>query len=141
MPTLNVYLNFDGNTREAMEFYAQLFGGKLDVKRFSDGPPELKECVPPDAADRVMHAHLAFGDTVIMASDAMPGMPFQRGNNYWLNMLCDTREEVQRLHGALSEGGQVQMPVQDVFWDSYFGMCTDRFGTNWMLQKPGQPQG
>ena len=134
MISANVYLNFDGDTREAMSFYAQTFGGQLNLKLFSDGPPEISEQLSPELRDRILHAHLSVGDTVIMASDSMPGVPLHRGNNYWINVMSDQRGEVDRWFAALSEGGHTLMPLQVMFWGSYFGMCTDRFGTNWMLQ-------
>lgn len=125
------YLNFDGDCRQAMSFYQQCLGGELDVRGFSDG--QFDGSLPPGAQDRVMHARLDLGPVVIMASDTMPGMPFQRGNGVWLNLECESGEEVDALYGKLSEGGRGVMPPADTFWGAYFAMLTDRHGVGWML--------
>jgi PhnB protein len=136
MKALNTYLNFDGNAREAMEFYKTCLGAELDMMTFADSPMQ----VPPGAETRVMHARLTNGSLTLMASDAMPGMPFQQGTNFSLTIECETPQEVDKLFAALSAGGKVIMPVQETFWASRFGMLTDKFGVNWMLDlaKPGQ---
>jgi PhnB protein len=136
MKALNTYLNFDGNAREAMEFYKTCLGAKLDIMTFGDSPMQ----VPPGAEKRVMHARLLNGSLTLMASDTMPGMPFQSGTNFSLAIECDTPQEVDKLFAALSAGGKVIMPVQETFWANRFGMLTDKFGVNWMidLEKPQQ---
>ena len=82
MKEMNSYLTFDGNAREAMEFYKTCLGGELAVMTFADSP--MKAQTPPGAEKRVMHARLKNGATVLMASDTMPGMPFHQGNNFSL---------------------------------------------------------
>jgi PhnB protein len=136
MKELTAYLNFDGNAREAMEFYKTCLGAKLDIMTFGDSPMQA----PPGSEKRVMHARLTNGSLTLMASDTMPGMPFQQGTNFSLTIECDTPQEVDKLFAALSAGGKVTMPVQETFWASRFGMLTDKFGVNWMLDlgKPGQ---
>lgn len=131
MKQLTAYLNFDGNCREAMEFYRQALGGELQVMRFGDGEGKFE--IAPGTADRVLHAHLANGAFVLMASDTMPGMPFTVGNSVWLMLPCDDDGEVERLFGALSAGGREIMAPHDSFWGARFAMLTDRFGMNWML--------
>lgn len=80
-----------------------------------------------------MHAALAKGPAMIlMASDTAPG-ELHSGNNFWLNIQCDSLDEIERLFGALGEGGTVKMPLHDAFWGARFGMLTDRFGINWMF--------
>lgn len=129
MKTITSYLNFDGNCREAMTFYQQCFGGELQAMTFGEGEFES----PPEAKDRLIHARLANGSMVLMASDTMPGMPYQQGNNVWLSLECESVGEVEGLYEALSAGGQGIMPPHDSFWGARFAMLTDRFGINWML--------
>ena len=137
MKEINAYLNFDGNCHEAMTFYQRCLGGKLDVMTFKDAPMDS----PPGAESRVMHAHLASGSAILMASDTMPGMPFQQGNNVYLNINCDEPAEVDRLCAALADGGRITMAPDNAFWGSRFAMLTDRFGVNWMLNAELPKQG
>jgi PhnB protein len=129
MKEVTPYLVFDGDCREAMTFYQNCLGGELSVMPFGNGGVET----PPGSADRVMHAHLASGTTVLMASDTMPGMPYTAGNSVSLNLGLDSVEEVDRLYQALGQGGQGTMAPHDSFWGARFAMLTDRFGMNWML--------
>jgi len=125
------YLNFNGNCEEAMTFYGKCLGAELLVHRFSEMPGGN---VPPEAQNRIMHARLSQGPMpVLMASDTMPGMPFQQGNNFWVSVGCDSVEEVNRIFGALNDNATVRMPLQATFFASQFGMLTDKFGINWML--------
>jgi PhnB protein len=105
------YLNFDGNCREAMEFCQRCFGGELQVMTFAEGDFES----PPEAKDRLLHAHLARGEMVLMASDTMPGMPFQPGNNIWLSVECESDMEVDSLYPKLLAGGREVMAPHDAF--------------------------
>jgi PhnB protein len=131
MKSISPYLTFDGNAKEAMTFYQQALGGDLNVMPFSAGQGME---IPAGSENRTMHAALATGKTTLMASDTMPGMPFERGvNNYTLNIDCDDVAEQDRLFNALSAGGKVTMPLQDTFWGARFGMLTDKFGIAWML--------
>src|SRR5581483_3364460 len=103
MKTLQPYLNFDGNTREAMTFYHECLGGDFMIQTFAEaGTPG-----PPGAEDRVVHARITRGPLVIMASDTMPGMPFHPGNNVHLCVECDTASEQDRLFSSLAHGGKV----------------------------------
>lgn len=134
------YLNFDGNCREAMKFYVRCLGGELSLMPFSQVPGQN---IPKEAKDRIMHARITKGSKILlMASDTMPGMgaPFQKGNNFWISLQCGSAEEVDRLFNALSEKGNVVMPVQQTFWSARFGMLTDQFGINWMFNFE-KPQG
>jgi PhnB protein len=125
------YLIFDGNCRQAMKFYQECLGGELYLLPFSEMPPGIP--YPKEAKDRLMHSKLTNGDLVLMASDTMPGHPFQQGNNFHNSIECDSVEEIDRLFGALAMGGKVTMAPQETFWSRRFGMFTDRFGNNWML--------
>lgn len=129
MKEFNAYLNFPGNCRQAMEFYAKCLGAELLVMPFSQGPME----VTPETKDMVLHSRLSKGTQVIMASDCPPGTPLTVGNNISISINCESREEVDKLFASLSEKGRVVMPAQDMFWGAYFGMITDQFGINWMF--------
>jgi PhnB protein len=129
------YLNFDGDCKAAIEFYAKCLGGELTVMPFGDLPPEA--CGGADisaARDRVMHARIVQNGTpVLMASDIMPGMPYQQGNNFSVCIGCSSMEEIKSAFAALSENGSVTMPLCDQFWGAHFGMLKDQFGVHWML--------
>jgi PhnB protein len=137
MKEFNTYLNFDGNCRQAMEFYAKCLGADLQVMPFSQGPME----VPKGTEDLVLHARLAKGTQVIMASDCPPGMALNLGNNFSISINCESRQEVDQLFGSLGEKGKPLMPTQDMFWGAYFGMVTDQFGVNWMFNYETPKQG
>ena len=140
MNQVNAYLNFDGNCREAMQFYANSFGAELQIMDFSQAPPEMQQNIPAEAKKRILHARLSKGPLVLMASDCPPGMPLKTGDNFYIAVACDTTQEIDRLFGALSQNGKVGMPLGETFWAHRFGMLTDQFGTNWMLSlnKPTQ---
>lgn len=91
---------------------------------------------PVAAKDHIMHARLTKGSTVIMASDCPPGTPLTQGNNFSININCDSMDEIQKLFAALFENGKVVMPLQDMFWGDHWGMVTDQFGVSWMFDFP-----
>ena len=137
---LSTYLTFDGNCRDAFEFYRSVFGGEYQVfTTFGEGPDDMG--VGDDEKDRVMHVSLPVGDSVLMGSDSSPqfGPPHQVGNNFSISVAAENREQADVLHAGLSEGGAVTMPIEETFWGSYFGMCTDRFGVNWMVSHALEP--
>lgn len=134
MTAINPYISFDGNAEEAMNFYAGTFGTSLaTVMRWGENP----QCEGMSDADKnkVMHAALPVGDSVIMASDfvAMPGMEYKAGTNFAVAIGPETREEADRLFGALSAGGNVTCPMMEMFWGGYFGSFTDKFGVAWLI--------
>ncbi|HEY2394164.1 MAG TPA: VOC family protein, partial [Candidatus Angelobacter sp.] len=112
MKELNAYLIFNGNCGQAMKFYQQCLGADLQTMPFSEMPGGKHE----DAGDRLAHARLTKGKTVLMASDNLPDMPFQQGNNFSVCLDCESTEEVDTLFAALSEKGQVTMAPQETFW-------------------------
>jgi PhnB protein len=136
MKEIVTYLNFDGNCREAMKFYEKCLGADLYMMPFSEAPG-----VPPDAKDRIMHARLSNGKTLLMASDTMPGRPSQQGNNFSVSIHCESLPEIEKLFTALAENGKVSMPLDDAFWGARFGMLTDQFGIHWMLNYEYPKQG
>ena len=130
MKEITAYLNFDGNCRQAMTFYAKCLGTELELMSFSQAPMD----VPKGAEDRIMHARLTKnGSPVLMASDTPPGMPLHAGNNFYVSVNCESMQEIERLFAALGEKGKFTMPLQNMFWGAHFGMLTDQFGINWMF--------
>jgi PhnB protein len=126
------FLAFDGNCREAMEFYKRCFGAELFLLPYSEAPGEL----PPaarEAGGRIMHATLSGGSTLLMAADVVPGTPFLQGNNFTVMIHCESQDEIERLFTELSEKGEVTMALQNTFWGARFGTLTDQFGTRWSL--------
>jgi PhnB protein len=133
---LNAYLNFNGTTREAMEYYHQVFGGKLDMNTFGEfGQPDSP------AADLIMHAMLV-GDNgfALMAADVPPGMPHNPGTTMTLSISGDDPDTLHGYWDKLSDGGSITMPLEKQAWGDEFGMFADRFGIPWMVNI-GQPQG
>jgi PhnB protein len=138
MKPLTPYLFFNGNAREAMEFYKDCFGGKLEVMTYADAPEEAcpGETKPAEETkNKVMHACLTSGDLILMASDNPAGAPVA-GDNVSLSIQPKDIPETERLFNALSEGGEVTMPLADTFWDAHFGMLKDKYGFHWMLNCP-----
>jgi PhnB protein len=126
---LNPYLNFDGNTREAMEFYRSVFGGELAINTFG----EYGE-TDPERKDKTMHAMLeAPNGFTLMASDPPPGMPLQAGSNFAISLSGEDESELRGYWDKLSEGATVMMPLEKQMWGDVFGMLHDRFGTPWMV--------
>ncbi|MDQ2834718.1 MAG: VOC family protein [Acidobacteriota bacterium] len=128
MKGIHVYLNFDGNCREAMTFYKAALGGELQMMTFG----ETKQGDAKDS-DRIMHARLTVGPVVMMASDTMSSMTLTRGNDFFVSVDCESKEEVDRFSKALGHGGNVMLAPQEMFWGAYFGMLTDKFGVQWMF--------
>jgi PhnB protein len=135
MPTLNPYLNFPGNTEEAFNFYKSIFGGEfVALQRFKD-TPEAGNISPADA-DKIMHIALPIGKgNILMATDALESMGHKLtpGNNFYLSLSADSEEQADKLFEGLSLGGKVDLPMQKMFWGSYFGMLFDKFGIKWMI--------
>lgn len=140
MARVSTYLNFHRQTWNAFTFYKSVFGGEFSgggVARFSDIPQQ--EGVPPLAQDDkelIMHIELPIlGGHVLMGSDAPESMEFRvnNGNNVYINLEPDTREETTRLFNALCEGGKIVTELQEMFWGGYYGSCVDQFGVQWMF--------
>jgi PhnB protein len=133
---LHTYLNFAGNAEEALKFYEKALGGELTpFVRFKDMPIEGVE-IPDEDQDKVMHVGLRVGDDqMIMASDTLEslGQKLVMGNNAYISLHPDSKEEADRLFAALSEDGTVEMPMADQVWGDYFGSFKDQFGVQWMI--------
>ena len=139
MSRVSTYLNFAGNTEQAFVFYRSVFGGEFNgpIHRMGDAPAAPGQPALSDADKQlVMHIELALlGGHVLMGTDAPESMGFKvvHGNSVHINLEPNSRAEADRLFKGLSAGGQVDMPLQDMFWGAYFGSLTDRFGIHWMV--------
>ena len=130
---LNPYLTFDGDARQAMEFYRDVFGGELSVNTFA----EFGQADSP-VADRIMHAMLETDrGFTLMASDTPPDMEHRPGNNITISLSGDDAGELRGYWERLSDGGAVTMPLEKQRWGDEFGMCQDRFGIAWMVNISG----
>ena len=139
MSRVSTYLNFAGNTEQAFVFYRSVFGGEFNgpIHRMGDAPAAPGQPALSDADKQlVMHIELALlGGHVLMGTDAPESMGFKvvHGNSVHINLEPNSRAEADRLFKGLSAGGQVDMPLQDMFWGAYFGSLTDQFGIHWMV--------
>lgn len=136
MPSINPYLNFQGNAEEAFKFYQAVFGGDFigGISRFRDSPESGE--LPKNEQIKVMHIALPFGENnMIMATDALESMDqkVNPGNNVYLCISADSKKQADNYFNGLSDGGEIEMKMQDMFWGDYFGMLTDKFGIKWML--------
>lgn len=135
MTKLNPYLNFGGNAEEAFNFYKSVFGGEFSsMVKFKDMPMEGARVSEADG-DKVMHVALPIGGELLMASDALEafGQTVTPGNNSYISVHPDSKEEADRIFNALSEGAEVEMPIADQMWGDYYGSLKDRFGIGWMV--------
>lgn len=135
MTAINPYLTFKDQCEEAFEFYRSVFGGEFMGGIMRMGDADMGQPIPDEAKNLVMHVALPIGGNILMGSDAPEGFgpPLQQGNNYSVAISPDTKEEADRLFKGLSEGGTVVMPLADAFWGGYFGMLSDKFGVQWMV--------
>ncbi len=136
MTKLNPYLNFAGNTEEAFGFYKSVFGGDFtSIVRFKDMPMEGAK-IPKADESKVMHIALPIGrDDVLMASDTLEslGQTLTQGNNVYISVHPETKEEADRIFKALSAGGTIEMPIANQPWGDYWGSLKDKFGVLWMV--------
>ena len=136
MTKLNSYLNFQGTAEEALSFYKGIFGGEFTtIMRFKDVPGfPGKEKLNETDLNKIMHISLPIGDNVLMATDMLEslGQQAKNGNSYTLSVHPDSKKEADRLYAALSEGGKPHVPMTQMFW-GYWGMLTDKFGVQWMV--------
>ena len=130
------YLFLDGRCEEAVEFYRSKLGAKVEMlMRFKESPAPDQN--PPGSENKVMHGSLRIGDTTVLVSDGRClGQPNFQG--FALSLTAANDGEASRLFSALSDGGQVQMPLGKTFFASSFGMVADRFGVSWMVYVPLQ---
>jgi len=128
---LNPYLIFNGQCEEAFKFYEQVLGGKIEgILPFKGSP--AAEGVPAEWSDKILHAAMKVGDTLLMASDAPPGH-YKQPQGFSVSIQIGDPIKAERIFQALAENGTVGMPFQQTFWAYRFGMVTDRFGIPWMV--------
>jgi PhnB protein len=125
------YLTFNGNCEEALNYYKDATGGTIGNIMTFDSAPDMK--VPDNMKKKILHSMMTIGKSTIMASDTMPGQDINPGGPVSLSLNFDSIEEEEKVFNKLSAGGKVTMPLQDTFWGARFGMCTDKFGINWMF--------
>src|SRR3990167_5434180 len=115
-----------------MNFYKTCFGGQLECKTYADAPKDsgIEAASPGANKDSIMHACLQSGDLMLMAADWAEAKP---GNTIRLSIDGESREQIETLFNALSAQGKIDHPLKDTFWGAYFGMVTDQFGMQWML--------
>jgi PhnB protein len=131
MTTINAYLTFNGNCREAMTFYEDCFGGALSLQTVKGSPMESHW--PIEVHNRILHASLTKGDLTLLASDMVEPPGLMKGNNISLSLLCSTTEEIELFFKKLSSGGKIKYPLHD-FYDGKIGGVEDRFGILWLLK-------
>ena len=143
MAIVNPYLNFNGNTEEAFNFYKSVFGTEfLAIIRFKDMPGGDK--MQPSDGEKLMHISLPVGNgNILMATDMLEsqGQVLKAGNNFSLSVTPESEEEALRFFNGLSAGGNIEVPFDKASWGAYFGMFTDKFGMRWMINyDPNQPK-
>jgi PhnB protein len=135
MALINPHINFNGNAEEAFNFYKSVFGGEFSkIIRLKDiSTPEYP--VPENDANKIMHIALPIGKNILMANDVPEsmGQVNENENRSKIFISAESREEADKLFNGLSAGGNIEVPIGDSPWDSYFGMFRDKFGIEWMV--------
>lgn len=143
MPELITYLTFNGNCGAAFDFYKSVFGGDFAMLgRFGEMPPDPKKPMTEAEKNKVMHVSYPIGEgSVLMGSDTGGEMTahFKQGNNISISINAHSKQEADKLFNGLSSGGTVTMPIAETFWGAYFGMFTDKFSINWMVNFDAEP--
>jgi PhnB protein len=137
MSTINSYLRFNGNCREAMSFYKDCLGGELTMQKVGESP--MANNMPQQMQDKIMHATLKTDGFVIMASDLCDETGLVKGNNISLMLDCGSEQQIRNTYDRLSEGGKKSHPLEKTFWNALFGDLTDKFGINWLMNYQLEP--
>jgi PhnB protein len=127
----NAYISFNGRCREAFKFYEQRLGGKI-VAMMAYGETPAAEHTPADWRDKIIHAHLTVGDAALMGGDVGPDR-YKKPTGFCVSIQIEDEAEAERIFQALSENGNVTMPIGPTFWAKRFGMVVDQFGVPWMV--------
>ena len=131
---MELFINFDGDCREAVEFYARVFRSEVgNLMTYADAPPDPNQALPEKDRDRIMYAGVPVGGMVMMFMDVPAGYPLVVGNNITPTVSTDDKAEVTRLFNELSEGGEVLQELQVAFFSEWYGMVKDRFGIIWQI--------
>lgn len=131
MAQLNPYLKFSGNCREAMTFYHEVLGGELSLQTVGETP--MKDQMPAETHNEILHSVLQGNGFVIMASDMLRVDQIKDGNRVTLVLNCESEEEINTLFSKLADGGNIEHPLKTEFWGATYGDLTDKFGINWMF--------
>jgi PhnB protein len=133
MVVLNPYLSFNGNAEEALNFYKGVFGGEVEISRFSDFPPNPDMPMDEAARQKVMHSVLKADGLQLMLSDAMRGSGVKVGDNISISLSGDDKDALTKYFEGLSQGGNVTQPLETHPWGDTFGMLVDKYGINWLV--------
>lgn len=136
MASINPHINFNGNAEEAFQFYQSVFGGDFSrIIRFKDLASEAFP-VADHEANKIMHIALPIGNSMLMANDVpeILGRTNEDENRSKIVIAAETKEEADKLFNGLSVGGQIEMPIMDSPWGTYFGMFRDKYGIEWMVE-------
>lgn len=131
MPNINTYLTFNGNCREAMQFYKECLGGELVLQAVGESP--MSDKMPARMKNAILHATLTNGGLVLLASDMVSPKGLVKGNNVSLTLNCDTEAGAKELYEKLSAGGEKDHPLEVTFWGAVFGDLTDKYGNHWLI--------
>ena len=131
---INAYINFNGNCREAVEFYSEVFGTEKPViMTYGDTPADPEYPLSEEVKKLIMHTRLNITGSTVMFSDTYPGYPYVAGNNITLAIVSKSIEEIKSIFDKLKEGGTVVMDLQETFWSKCYGSLTDKFGIEWQV--------
>jgi PhnB protein len=131
MTTINAYLTFNGNCREAMTFYKECLGGELTLQTVKGSPMESHW--PKEVHNNVLHSSLEKGNLILLGSDMVEPRGLSIGNNFSLSLVCSSNEEIELFFKKLSAGGKIKYPLHE-FYDGKIGGIIDKFGITWMLK-------
>ncbi len=132
---LNAYINYKGNCREAFEFYEKHLGGKITLMSTFNDMPDKSNLPGENWEDKVLHAQIEIGNGILMGADIPNAEPMRSA---YITLSAPDTDEVERIYGLLSEGGQIFMKLDKTFFASRFAMLRDKFGTSWMLMSEDQ---
>lgn len=130
---INAYINFEGNCKEALEFYSEVFGSKPKITTYGDMPEDDSFPMTDEIKKLILYSDLDVCGSKIMFSDVMPGMGFVEGNNITISLSGDDKDLLKTWFEKLSEGGSVPMPLGETFWSKLYGFTIDKFGIGWQV--------
>ncbi len=134
----SLFINFDGNCREALDFYARVFKSEVkDLMTYGEMPPEPDFTIPDAVKDNIMYSSIPIFGIDVMFCDVPADMPLTKGDNISPALVSDEEDEVRRIFAALSDGGEVHMDLEKTFWSELYGMVQDKFGVIWQLNLTG----
>ncbi|TDL34211.1 VOC family protein [Jeotgalibacillus sp. S-D1] len=135
---IHPYLSFNGNCREAVEFYAEVFETETQkIMTMGEIPPSPDYPLPDEAKNLVMHTQLKIDGTSVMFSDTFPGMPYNQGSNITLAFVNKNTDQIKSCFYKLQEGGRIDMELQESSWSRLYGQVTDKFGISWQFNYDG----